>query len=317
MRNLFLLSLCAAACTDSGETTDTTPDPTGPSEQCIAVVASVTPEDGAREVFYRSSVEVVLAEADASATIELRDRDGVTATGASASEDGITHVWSGDPLLPNETYDVLVRLACGTVTSQFTTSHTGGTAVDVTGKVYAIDLASGHWRAPEGFEDVLEGLAGAYGLRVSPTAVSASELSMLAAVTLDGVQNTCAPTFPLTDASYTNPYFELSVPEFDIPVGTEPLAVTDFGVSGTFAPNGSAIEGVAVRGLMDTRPLAEVVLGTPDGCPALAAFGVTCEACPDGSGDFCVAVDVVDLVAEEVELALVEILEPAPGCGGT
>lgn len=315
MRNSWPLVLVLAGCPDKTETpTDSTTPPTDSTTLCAAGVASTFPEDGATGVYYRTSVAFVLQEADPTASIAVEDEAGTVVPGASTVA-GATVTWAGDPLAPSAAYDAVLTDACGTVRITFRTGSTGEPAPDVTGDTYELDLQSGRWIEPPDFGDVLPSLAAAYGLLVSVTEVTDSSLSMFAAVTKEGVQNTCALTVPLVDASYDNPYFELTSAAFPVSLPADTMYITDFVVAGAFAPGGTSMDGVTVRGMIDTRPLALMLLGTDEACGTLSAFGVTCKACPDGSGDYCVAVDVEDVTADRVDAAVVEITDLDPSCG--
>ena len=80
------------------------------------------------------------------------------------------------------------------------------------------------------------------------------------------------------------------------------VVIDDLQLSGAFAADGTSVQGVTLAGKIDTRPLVELVSpgGADDAvCVLVSTFGVACEACSDGSGDYCLTVYVDNMVAPE------------------
>ena len=118
-------------------------------------------------------------------------------------------------------------------------------------------------------------------------------------------QDTCEETidFP-TAADFTdNPFFAVGPDTTTLSVEGLDVTIDDLLISGAFSPDGSYIAGATLAGAIDTRPLVGLI--DPEGgentiCDLVATFGVACEACSDGSGDFCLTLLVNDISAEEL-----------------
>ncbi len=82
------------------------------------------------------------------------------------------------------------------------------------------------------------------------------------------------------------------------------VTIDDLLISGTFAPDGSYFGGGTLSGLIDTRPLVSLVFDDEDDdnaiCDFILGFGVSCVACPNGDGDYCLELKAVDLVADQL-----------------
>lgn len=299
---------------DSGADTDSGAYTDSDVPACTVEVDSAFPVDGESDAYYRTGVRFVLTEADATASIEVQDAVGAPVAGTSSVVGLVTSWEAATPLVPEATYTATLTYACGTATTTFTTSNTGAVAVDVTGRVYNVDLGSGQWLAPFGIGDAISSALEGYGLLLTPTGVGDITLTMLGGVAIDNVQDLCRPTLPLDGASYDNPYFQATTTELVLEVSGALLTITEVELSGAFAPDGARIQGVVMKGNIDTRPLAIVLFGTEDGCDALAPYGITCEECADGSGPYCVDIHVDNLTADEVNSTLVEVIEPPGTC---
>lgn len=98
-----------------------------------------------------------------------------------------------------------------------------------------------------------------------------------------------------------NAYFSGSVSEIDLGYNNVAIPVHDFGLSGTFAPDGSHFAGGTLSGKVDTRHMAPL-FGETDAsyaCDLVASMGVPCEACPDGE-EYCLTLLGVDIVSDPV-----------------
>ena len=72
-------------------------------------------------------------------------------------------------------------------------------------------------------------------------------------------------------------------------------------LDGAFSPAGDALL-LHLEASLDTRPLVNVFVqgGGPDAvCVLVAQFGVLCQPCATG-GDFCLPLEIVGIVADEV-----------------
>lgn len=314
MRSFWAIVILGVACNGDTKTDTGSDTATGTSDTntCEPEVDSAFPEDGDTDAFYRTDVRFTLTGEDPNATISVADAAGTVVNGTTTVA-GAVVTWSGDDLAPATEYTATLTYACGTDSTTFTTSATGSpTAVDVTGKVYNLNLAGGNWLQPAGLGDVIASLIGDYEILVSPVAITGGSIDVLAGVATKGVQNICAPTIPFPTATYTDPFFQLAADELPLSVSGVDINITNLELSGAFAPDGTRIQGAIMKGKVDSRPLAAAFnFGTTDnaGCIALAAFGVQCEECDNGAGPYCISVNIEDLEALEVPTTLVPITD--------
>ena len=85
-----------------------------------------------------------------------------------------------------------------------------------------------------------------------------------------------------------------------MPVAGARIVVDALGLTGDFAPNGDALEGVAIVGTLDLRDAA--VPDYPDPCELVAIAGIQCEPCSDGVSA-CVPIQTDSMVARRVSTA--------------
>jgi hypothetical protein len=280
---------------------DTATD-SGSTRPCETTVIDRFPLDGDVDVYARTDIWFVLTESDPSATITVTDAGGTAVSGTTTVDDLIV-TWVGDPLVVNSDYEARLDYLCGSEVTHFATSDVGEPlGVDPTGTVYAIDLGTGIWVEPIGLGSLLSAQLGNTDLLVTPTAITPTSIELLGAVGTYAVQNVCVPTIPLPSALWVDPYFELTSPLIPLDFGGVAVEVADVELSGSFASDGSRIQFGVLKGLIDTRPLGEVLgLGSSEDavCQLLVAFGLACEPCLDGA-TYCMSVWVDDLEAPDV-----------------
>jgi hypothetical protein len=183
------------------------------------------------------------------------------------------------------------------------TGDTGPTADARIGRVYVLDLGSGVWTEPPGVGAVFGSRIGGAQLLVSPIALDASRIEWLAAPGNNSQQNLCRPTATLEQTPWYDPDFVAVGGAVVVGSADVPLTLFSSDLAGTFAPSGDTVNQVVLGGELDTRPLVEALaVGTdPDDiCTVISTFGVHCEPCPDGSGDYCVRLTVEQLTGTEV-----------------
>lgn len=313
MRCFAILAVLAGCNTDT-ETKDTDSGSDPGTDTCEPNLDSTFPEDGDTDAYYRTAVRFTLDGEDTTATISVADAAGTAVNGSSVVE-GEVITWTGDALAPATEYTATLAYSCGEETTTFTTSATGGAAtVDLTGRVFSLNLADGNWIQPAGLGEVIASLIGEYEIMVSPTAVDevGGTIDMLAGVATAGEQNVCSPTIPFPAADYVNPFFSLTAEELPLVVADVAIDITNLELSGAFAPDGSRIQGAVMKGKVDSRPLAIAFnFGTTDdaGCIALSGFGVQCEECDNGAGPYCITVNIENLEATAAATTLVEITQ--------
>ncbi|MEQ1500810.1 MAG: Ig-like domain-containing protein [Myxococcota bacterium] len=325
----YLASLAAAMLIACGGDSSDTKDTGGTAgddddDACGNSISKQFPTDGDTDVFYKTDVRFTLAVEDATAVIAVTDGSGAEIPGTTDVV-GTLVVWTGDDLTPSTAYTATLTYACGSAAVSWTTSDVGGpVAGDLTSKVFALDLASGDWVNPAGVGDLLASQLGETQIFVTPTAITADQITMLGGIGEAGVQDFCSPTIPFPPADWIDPYFELQSDLLPLVVAGLTINIEDLSLSGAFASDGSRIQGAALAGSIDTRPLAGIFDSTDPNavCDLVATFQVACEACSDGSGDFCLSVYVDAIEAANLPgVVLEEItdaeIEQNPDCATT
>jgi hypothetical protein len=142
---------------------------------------------------------------------------------------------------------------------------------------------------------------------IGVNAVDASNITLMGALG-DGAnplgQDLCTASIDFPQAQFSgNPYFEVGPQDLTLDIGAAVFTLEDLEVNGAFAPDGSLIAGATLSGTIDTRDL--IPLAAPGGaddavCQIAAPFGVVCEACGDGSGDFCLSALITNIDATEL-----------------
>jgi hypothetical protein len=307
LRNIcFLSCFVLAACS---ETTDKDSDDTDIGDECENGIVSMSPTDASTDIYYRSDIDVLFEAADDNATL-IVSIGGTEVNGQTAWE-GDTLTWTPNaPLAPNTTYDVAISYECGNPATTFTTSEVGGTieAAGLAGRTYVLDLAGGNFEQPAGVGPLLQTQL-AIDILIGVTDASDTEIQMMGAIGAEGVsppeQDTCEETidFPTAADFSSNPYFLVGPDTTTLSVQGMDIIIDDLEISGAFAPDGSYIAGATMAGAVDTRPLVGLI--DPSGadstiCDLVATFGVACEPCSDGTGDFCLTLLVTGMSAEEL-----------------
>jgi len=290
---------------------------TGPACPVTIVSGSEFPGIGATGVYHRTTVEAKLTELDETATVTLFEA-GSEVPG-TLETDGTHMVFTPDePLSPSTDYDVVVDYCAGTPMWTFTTSEVGG-ATDATAlpdRTFNLDVASGRFVKPEGVGPLLaEYLT---SLLIGVQTVDGTNVQMMGAVaeadTTPVAQAPCTSTIPFPTADLSdNPYFKVGPQTTVLQLAGYDIPVQDLFISGSFAPDGSYIQGAVLSGLIDTRPLVPLIdeTGGPDAICLLAeGIGVACEPCSDGE-DLCLSLEVDSMSAtHEPGLILTGIHSP-------
>ena len=305
-----LLALIACGGKDSDDTGGTG-DNGGDSgsDSCEVTVPSTIPSSGATNANYRSNIEFHLSAADATATI---DAGGIAGT-QMVSSDGKTVYWQlSGPLEPLTSYTVTLNYCGGSVPLSFTTSNVGTpTTTSLVGNPYAIDLAAANIVEPPGIGSVL----GAYlttNILLGVMSASGTDMQMLGALAIEGgtTQDYCSPSIDFPPADWQDPYFQIGPQDTNFAVAGYDIAVQDLNITGSFAPDGSYVDGATLSGTIDTRPLAGLVDDSGNEgaiCELAVNFGATCEACPSDDGMYCLTLVANQISADKVSGALVVV----------
>ena len=305
---------------------DDTQDETGGNDHtdCVAGIASTFPEPDATGVYYRTAIDVRFTqdETAASASLSLATAGGDDVAG-TVTFDGrnARFAWSA-PLSPNTEYVLAVDYSCDrTATVGFTTSFVGApiNATSIIGSVYHIDLGDPDIRIvdPPGVGDLLGGLLADQdvpAILVSPDVYDEVEdaLTMIGTIGANGAiqQDTCTESIVFPDpADYgQNPYFEVAGESLEIAAAGVVISLERIGLSGAFAPDGSAIAGARLSGKVDTNALGDLVGDLGDVCQLVAGFGVQCKECSPGGPVTCLTLVADNITAARVSTdGLIEI----------
>lgn len=302
-RYLTLLScglLIACGGKDGSETDDTDGDDTNPT--CTNEITDSFPKDGTSDVYYRTTIEFTLASVSGNESIKVT-AGGEDVAGSTKTEDNRVVFTPATPLDPSTTYDVELDWDCGPTSLSWTTSSIGSPTDEggLVGNAYALDIASGRFVKPPGVGPLIQQQLDR-DILIGVTSASATEIEMMGALaTSAGVQDVCTPSidFPVAADFSENPFFEVSANTLTIEVQGISITIDDLVVSGAFAADGSSIEGAILAGAIDTRALKDLLGTTEDDgvCELVSTFGVNCETCSDGSGDYCLSVYVDSMQA--------------------
>jgi hypothetical protein len=292
--------------TDDSAADDSGTDDSGGGDDsgtnCTLVVVDTAPGTGAADWLYSDPLTVTFNEPGKAATIALADATGAPVSFTPTWGKGATDVSLAASLAGSTTYTLTVT-ACGTTTSvDFTTSVYGlPLTIDpsaLVGKTYLFDLATAEYSQPPGIGALVALYVSAQVL-LGVSAADASTIDLLGAqgevVAGMMVQDMDINTFVFSGADFTGaPYFAGSAQQIEIVV-EDPFTLYDFGVQGTFAPDGASIGGATLSMMLDTTTLAETMNLPDDGplaaCELFEDLGIPCVPCPKGKMlDNCLAI---------------------------
>lgn len=319
----------ATGCPEGG-TTDAT------DAQCLTTY-TMFPEDGASRAYYRTTVDAIFNEAVPGATLTLTDADGNAVAGSAAVDaknDKRLVFQPETPLAPGATYTAAVAFDCEGASqggeASWTVSEVGAATDEggLIGNDYALSLASARFIRPDAVGDIIGDFL-TFDILMSIKSIENSQLTVFGAVgdeDQQGVQAECSPTIDFPPADFSeNPYFELGPQKLEIEVEGTEVTIEDLFLAGSFAPDGSYIDGVVLAGIVDTRPFAPLIEDDPDAppeavCEVTGRLGIPCVACPDGTGDFCLEILADSIAADSDGVQdLVEIPDPCAleACAGS
>jgi len=302
---------------------DATPD---------AVITDTSPAQGATDAYYRADIYVEFSDAVSNAACALEGPGGAIITGTttlSGNDTALTFDPYGasdtDHLEPSTAYTATLSWGAGSVQQlQFSTSDVGTPLADpgndVVGNDYVLDLGSMAFIQPPGVGSLLaQYIADVHWVfHVQALNDGAQRAELIATYVQDAggsyEQDLCCPTATLDDETlWINPYLEAGPSDAILVIEGYDAAFLDTYIAGTFEPDGSGIAGVTLTTEMDTRALDALIdphAKVGAACALLASLGISCQACSDGSGDYCIPIEAVDGAAA---MADVEGTHPETG----
>ncbi len=286
------------------------------AESCGVTIDETWPLDGSSDAYWRGAIEFSLNSPDGSAWV-VADFSGTQWT-----EDGGRRVLyePAPPLEPLTQYTVGLDYCSGRPEIGFRTSELGLPVEDPTdliGRTYRVDLAGGRFTRGGA---IGEGLSSFFPRSVlfQITDLGAEGMSMRAALSEagdPGTQDLCTATVDIEGVdSSQSPWFQFALDDFVFGAWEGELALLDFTLEGTVAPDASYAGGLAWSAAVPVSQLG-AIFGYDDVgevCAEIEARGVPCEICPDYSDSACVYFGADRIEAEAIGIDLLAIEEP--GC---
>ncbi len=241
-----------------------------------------------------------LSAPDPAATLTVTDPAGVAVAGTLTIDDVTLTFVPSAPLRAETQFEVVVEHACASESWSFVTrGEPGALDPSLIARVWEADLATATWVEPVG----IGALLGAFIERrwwITPVELTPGTGELLLAPVAGGVQELCVPTTRVyTDQLLAGAPTVAGPLDFTSDLDGIPVEARDIVMTGSVAANGSSLDSVRLSYWVDTVPLVDFVApGGADNevCGLVAAFGVSCTPCPDGSSNFCLDA-VVDLGA--------------------
>lgn len=322
----FIPETCAAfpaevqavqACINPPPTPPPTPPPPPPPPPVCEALFATSPAAGQTQVLPDADLSWSFTGMDSTLTVEVTTSAGVAVTG-TGTWSGSIYEWEPDaPLAADTSFDAVATWCNGVSsnTHSFTTTDVGAPVPVPTlpDRTYAVDLASPSlsFVQPPGVGGLLQSQLAGFSVLVSVADATATDLELRVGIgsVSPFVQDLCQPTSDLPSSDFsTNPYFSAGPATLPFDMGITSFEFQELMLEGALTADADAML-MTLEAVVDTRPLVPLVVpGGADSavCDLLAAFGVTCTTCA-GGGDFCLPIEVIDIVAEEqVGLTLVE-----------
>ncbi len=272
--------------------------------ECGFTLKAEYPENGAVNVYNRTTIDVEITGDAAGAAMVVTDAAGATVVGTVATNERHAYFVAAEPL-SDGLVSVAWELPCGMV-GAFSFTVVGGSspvaAGAIVGRSYVLGLNTGNFIIPDGMGDALE-VTLEYDLLIGVLAWDGgATFDMIGAVSTtlgdgEGVQQPCTPSIPFAEPAEfsANPYFSVHTDVLPIVVSGSTVEVADLTLTGTFAADGSSIDNATLSGIIDTRSLS---VSGETGAPADPAeacnlfsdtYRIICEECsaPFDPGPYC------------------------------
>jgi hypothetical protein len=246
---------------------------------CDVQVESSFPADGSTRLPVDTVLELRLSAPEPEAMVELVGVDGVL----ERLEGGRLLRWT--PAAPlEEGSDFLVRAqVCGQgMLTSFSTRYPE-VQVDLSGRVYGLDLATATWEQPAELGALLTTLLGGPALLVEVESHKPNELALEMWTILPEEEShgrPCVQPTHFQDVPFQeDPWFSAAAQEGWLSGLNGPVALWRPMLSGTFAADGAELVELRVEAMVEAKPLSELV--GQDLCDV-----VECRICPGGQECF-------------------------------
>ncbi len=293
---------------------------------CAAEIGSyITPtSDETTDFYYRDSVRIQLTEDDPSATIALTDMAGTAIAGTTTLDANVLSFTPDAFLDGNTKYEAVVTTCTDSDTFTFTTSNLGGVlqegATSLIDRTYAVALSEATFLKPAGVGSLIQSAVDV-NILLGVTGADDTTLNMMGAISETGstAQDFCNPSLAFPDADFSEqPYFQIGPADTDLSVSGFNITIVQFRISGDFSADGSYFAGGMLTGEIDARDLLQIeaVAGLGEDADALCTLvesvssgAATCETCSTDGQEYCLTVEVINIVAEEVPNLVLELLD--------
>ena len=290
--------------------------PAPEEEPCDIRVVETVPDQGATGVYYRHSIEFHLSDADPTATV-VTDVPGV-----QWLRDETVVVFTPDlPLTPSTEYEVGLEFCGGSPLLNFQTSDVGSPlemdTESLVDRTYSFELRDARYLEGHALVHLVSSWWSDH-LMLQLLEVSDNGMAVRIAATEMGEQaeqDVCMRTVEPPPIAFTAPDIDVYIEELWFPAYQSDVTLYEVSLTGTFRPDGSAVEGVALSAQVDVRDLLALI-GNDDpddwegGCDIAGWMSMPCGPCPHDGTSYCLQIEADQASAWEVD-AMVEAIDEA------
>ena len=288
---------------------------------CPGELIGSDPADGAVGVYWRTDPTMELTSLGSDPQLILTDEDSNQISGITSSA-GNTLTLSLDHAMEPDTTYTLQPGECVDNAITFTTSSLGTPVSDpsaLLGTTFQLDTSEAQLLEPSSAANLLATTFSSYAILAQVTDVTDDSVVLRGAIGVGSPvsQDPCSRTLDLPTLELDNPFLSMEADELAVPYEDSDLIVTGLVAEGTLQEDGTEIHGLAYQGNIDTRTALHLLFDDPDTsddamCGLLDGLGIPCEACPDGSGEYCIYISIAEARATRIDLQLEEITTTDP-----
>ena len=281
--------------TETGET-DTVTDTETTDDECAAELASISPANGAEGIPADALVVATFDGPVGEASIMVSGPNGAVEGSNAISSDGATVTFTPDMELERETtFTVEVANCDSSWTSSFTTVEAPIEDSALIGRTYDLDLTTVSWTSPPAniatmMMDYID--TNHLLLMVEDVDTDTQMIDLVGAAGWDNsgvvTQYPCAEAIQFDPSDFSgNPYFSAGPKDTVMTVMGAEVELQSLTFEGAFVGDGEKLDNLSVLAWLDG---SFEIPNMGQLCDLVGMFGVSCESCPDGSGD-CLKLD--------------------------